>query len=401
MDRNSSDKMLADLFQTAANKLAPQLSKWRRHLHANPELSYVEFETMKFVAKELEKMNISFIDGVATTGIIATIESNNPDSRFMALRADMDALPIKELNDVPYASLNSGVMHACGHDAHTTFLLGAAHILSTHKQHWSGTVRLIFQPGEERLPGGASLMVAEGALKNPVPSHILGSHVFPELPTGQVGMRSGTYMASADEIHLTIIGKGGHAALPEDQVNPLLVASEILLALEKLISERPDKSIKTVLAFGFIEGKGATNVIPNSVHLQGTFRSLDEKWRFDSHKKMTDIINQICENRGAKSELDLKVGYPSVYNNPELTARMRSSAITYLGQENVHDLPERMTAEDFSFYANEIPGCFYRIGTSSPHSELGHNGLHTPTFDVDEDSLKLGAGLMAFAAATT
>ena len=392
---------LADLFKSAAESLVPQLSIWRRHLHSHPELSYEEYETMKYVSGELDKMGVTHTSGVADTGIVATIESNDPTSRFMALRADLDALPIQELNDVPYASCNPGVMHACGHDVHTTSLLGAAHILSNNKDQWKGTVRLIFQPGEEQLPGGASLMVAEGVLKNPVPSHILGSHVFPELPAGHVGMRPGTYMASADEIHLTIVGKGGHAALPDNQSNPLIVASEIILALEKFMNERPDPSIKTVLAFGFIEGLGATNVIPNEVHLKGTFRSLNETWRYEVHKKIKSIVEEICQKRDAKADLRIPVGYPSVYNDPDLTARMKSSAIAFLGEEKVHDLPVRMTAEDFSFYAREIPGCFYRIGTSSPISDLGHRGLHTPYFDVDEDALKLGAGLMAFAAATT
>jgi len=392
---------LADLFKSAAESLVPQLSIWRRHLHSHPELSYEEYETMKYVSGELDKMGVTHTSGVADTGIVATIESNDPTSRFMALRADLDALPIQELNDVPYASCNPGVMHACGHDVHTTSLLGAAHILSNNKDQWKGTVRLIFQPGEEQLPGGASLMVAEGVLKNPVPSHILGSHVFPELPAGHVGMRPGTYMASADEIHLTIVGKGGHAALPDNQSNPLIVASEIILALEKFMNERPDPSIKTVLAFGFIEGLGATNVIPNEVHLKGTFRSLNETLRYEVHKKIKSIVEEICQKRDAKADLRIPVGYPSVYNDPDLTARMKSSAIAFLGEEKVHDLPVRMTAEDFSFYAREIPGCFYRIGTSSPISDLGHRGLHTPYFDVDEDALKLGAGLMAFAAATT
>ncbi|MDG2312298.1 MAG: M20 family metallopeptidase [Flavobacteriales bacterium] len=392
---------LADLFKSAAESLVPQLSIWRRHLHSHPELSYEEYETMKYVSDELDKMGVPHTSGIADTGIVATIESNDPTLRFMALRADLDALPIQELNDVPYASCNPGVMHACGHDVHTTSLLGAAHILSKNKDQWTGTVRLIFQPGEEQLPGGASLMVAEGVLKNPVPSHILGSHVFPELPAGHVGMRPGTYMASADEIHLTIVGKGGHAALPENQSNPLIVASEIILALEKFMNERPDPSIKTVLAFGFIEGLGATNVIPNEVHLKGTFRSLNEIWRYEVHKKIKSIVEEICQKRDAKADLRIPVGYPSVYNDPDLTARMKSSAIAFLGEEKVHDLPVRMTAEDFSFYAREIPGCFYRIGTSSPISDLGHSGLHTPYFDVDEDALKLGAGLMAFAAATT
>ena len=399
MEHNNTH--LADLFKSAAENLAPQLSIWRIHLHSHPELSYEEYETMKYVSGELDKMGVIHTSGVADTGIVATIESNDPTSRFMALRADLDALPIQELNDVPYASCNPGVMHACGHDVHTTSLLGAAHILSKNKDQWKGTVRLIFQPGEEQLPGGASLMVAEGVLKNPVPSHILGSHVFPELPAGHVGMRPGTYMASADEIHLTIVGKGGHAALPENQSNPLIVASEIILALEKFMNERPDPSIKTVLAFGFIEGLGATNVIPNEVHLKGTFRSLNETWRYEVHKEVKSIVEEICQKRGATADLRIPVGYPSVYNDPDLTARMKSSAIAFLGKEKVHDLPVRMTAEDFSFYAREIPGCFYRIGTSSPISDLGHSGLHTPHFDVDEDALKLGAGLMAYAAATT
>ena len=244
-------------------------------------------------------------------------------------------------------------------------------------------------------------MVGEGVLKNPIPQHILGQHVFPDLPAGHVGMRSGTYMASADELHIVVKGKGGHAALPENQVNPLLVASEILLALERFIKERADPEIKTVLGFGFIEGKGATNVIPNEVRLKGTFRSLNEEWRFNAHSKMREIVNTICDKRGATVEFHIPVGYPSVYNNPELTKRMRVIAENYLGVEYVHDLPERMTAEDFSFFANEIPGCFYRLGTSSPNSDLGHSGLHTPTFDIDESALEIGAGLMAYAAVMT
>ena len=392
---------LAELFAEVAKEISPQLSSWRRHLHAHPELSYKEFKTMEFVCSELDKMEIPYKSGVSGTGIVATIKGRNPTSKLIALRADLDALPITELNKVDYVSCNPGIMHACGHDVHTTSLLGAALILSRNCEKWDGTIRLIFQPGEECLPGGASLMVGEGVLKNPIPQHILGQHVFPDLPAGHVGMRSGTYMASADELHIVVKGKGGHAALPENQVNPLLVASEILLALDRFIKERADPEIKTVLGFGFIEGKGATNVIPNEVRLKGTFRSLNEEWRFYAHSRMREIVDAICDQRGATVEFHIPVGYPSVYNNPELTKRMRVIAEDYLGVEYVHDLPERMTAEDFSFFANEIPGCFYRLGSSSPNSDLGHSGLHTPTFDIDESALEIGAGLMAYAAVMT
>ena len=389
---------LAELFAKTAKEIAPQLSLWRRHLHAHPELSYKEFKTMEFVSQELEKMGISYKPGIAGTGIVATLEGLNPSSKLVALRADLDALPINELNEVEYASCNPGIMHACGHDVHTTSLLGAALILSRNKDKWEGTMRLIFQPGEECLPGGASLMVAEGVLQNPTPSHILGQHVFPDLPAGHVGMRAGTYMASADELHITINGKGGHAALPNNQVNPLLVASELLLALEMFMENRENKEVKTVLGFGFIEGLGATNVIPNEVSIKGTFRSLNEEWRFFAHSEMKRIADEVCERRGATIDFHIPVGYPSVYNNPELTKKMRLIAEEYLGSDKVHDLSERMTAEDFSYFANEIPGCFYRLGTSSPDSDLGHSGLHTPTFDIDESALEIGAGLMAYAA---
>ena len=381
-----------------ASNLQAQLISWRRHLHANPELSFEEHQTMAFISKVLDKLDITHEKGVASTGVVATIKGRNPESRLVALRSDHDALPITEENDVDYASKNKGVMHACGHDVHTTSLLGAASILSQTSDLWEGTIRLIFQPGEERLPGGASIMVKEGVLENPVPTKIIGQHVFPDLPAGHVGMRGGMYMASADEIYLTINGKGGHAALPKGQCNPLLVASEILLAFENFVESREEQDVKTVLAFGFIEGQGATNVIPNSVHIKGTFRSLDEDWRFKAHSQMHDIVNSICTKRGATADLDIRVGYPSVYNNPQLTERMHKAAVEYLGADKVHELPERMTGEDFSFYAQKIPGCFYRLGTASPDSDHGHHGLHTPKFDIDESALEIGAGLLAYGA---
>ncbi len=389
---------LRDEIRNIAEGLSHQLIEWRRYLHSNPELSFEEYSTMEYISSVLSDIGVEHEKGVAGTGIVATIKGKNPLSKLIALRSDHDALPIQELNDVDYVSKNDGVMHACGHDVHTTSLLGAASILNQTKNSWYGTIRLIFQPGEERIPGGASIMVKEGVLENPIPEHIIGQHVFPDLPAGHVGMRGGMYMASADEIYLTINGKGGHAALPEGQCNPLLVASEILLAFERLIDERKEKEVKTVLRFGFIEGKGATNVIPDSVKLMGTFRSLDENWRFKAHDLMKNLVNEICEKRGAIADLEIRIGYPSVYNNPDLTERMRKSAIEYLGEDKVHELPERMTGEDFSFYAQKIPGCFYRLGTASPNSDHGHHGLHTPYFDIDENALVIGAGLMAYGA---
>ena len=391
---------LKDQIKHLASTIHPQLISWRRHLHAHPELSFEEHETMEFISNVLTELGISNKKGIAGTGVVATIIGRNPNSRTIALRSDHDALPIIEKNEVEYASKNHGKMHACGHDVHTTSLLGAASILASTSDQWDGTIRLIFQPGEERLPGGASIMVKEGVLENPIPSHIIGQHVFPDLPAGHVGMRGGMYMASADEIHITINGKGGHAALQKGQCNPLLVASEILLACEQFIETRKNPEIKTLLAFGFIEGSGATNVIPSSVQLKGTFRSLNEEWRFNAHSKIREIVDSRCAKRGATADLDIRVGYPSVYNDPKLTDRMFNAAIEYLGEDKVHELPERMTGEDFSFYAQKIPGCFYRLGTASPDSEHGLHGLHTPRFDIDESALKIGAGLMAYGAIT-
>ncbi len=387
---------LKDSIKKLASELQPQLIKWRRHMHANPELSFAEYKTMDFITSVLDELGVEYEEGIADTGVVALIKGVDSESRIVALRSDHDALPIEEKNEVEYASKNLGVMHACGHDVHTTSLLGAASILNSTRSEWKGTIKLIFQPGEERLPGGASLMIKAGALESPRPKQIIGQHVFPDLEAGHVGMRPGMYMASTDELYLTINGKGGHAALPKGQCNPILVASEILLEFEKLLENREEQDVKTVLAFGFIEGKGATNVIPNSVKLEGTFRSLNEEWRSKAHAQMQAIVNECCAKRGAEGELEIRIGYPSVYNNPELTERVMSNAIEYLGKDKVHLLPERMTAEDFSFYALEMPGCFYRLGTASPNSELGHHGLHTPQFDVDESALEIGAGLMAF-----
>lgn len=378
-----------------AREIRDELIAIRRHLHQNPELSFKEYETSKFVQDQLIKLNIPF-EVKADTGIVALINGKN-DERVIALRADMDALPIQEENDCDYSSMNKGVMHACGHDVHTTSLLGVAMILKNIQSELNGTVKLIFQPGEEQIPGGATLMIKAGALDNPKPSAILGQHVYPELEAGKVGFRPGKYMASADEIYLKVIGKGGHAALPERNIDPVLIASHIIIALHQIASRRAHPGTPTVLSFGKVIANGATNVIPNEVNIAGTFRTFDEQWRREAHKLIDKIASQTAEAMGGRCEVDIRVGYPFVLNDPELTERSKQQAIEFLGENQVIDLDMRMTGEDFSFYTQLMPGCFYRLGTKNgPDGAL--KGLHTPTFNVDEKCLETGSGLMAWMA---
>ncbi|SDA40060.1 amidohydrolase [Algoriphagus alkaliphilus] len=369
----------------------------RRHLHANPELSFKEFKTAEFVETKLKEIGITEIDKKATTGWSALIKGKNPDKKVIALRADMDALPIIEANDVPYKSKNLGVMHACGHDAHTASLLGAAKILHEIKDQFEGTIKLIFQPGEELVPGGASLMIKDGVLQNPRPDGILGQHVMPFIPAGKVGFRPGLYMASTDELYITVNGKGGHGAMPETFIDPVLIASHMIVALQQIVSRVANPKIPSVLSFGRVEALGATNVIPNEVKIQGTFRTLDEAWRSKAHEKMLQIARGIVEGMGGQLDFEIRKGYPFLKNEPELTARSMDAAREYLGEENVLDLDIWMAAEDFAFYSQEIDGCFYRLGTRNEARGI-ISGVHTPTFDIEEDALEIGAGLMAWLA---
>jgi amidohydrolase len=380
-------------------------SEWvgiRRHLHAHPELSFEEHQTMDYVSSVLTSWGVEHQTQVTGTGIVAHVHGQQPDSRTVALRADMDALPITEANEVDYASTNPGVMHACGHDVHTTSLLGALRILQLTSDGWQGTVRCIFQPGEETIPGGAKDMVAAGVLTNPEPAGIFGQHVFPDLPAGHVGVRGGAYMASADEIHLTVKGKGGHAALPHKCRDAVLAASNVVVAAQQLVARLCPPGQPSVLSFGFMDALGSTNVLPNQVRLKGTFRAMDEGWRHEAHKALTALIQSTCQAHGCEADLDIRKGYPAVNNHVGMAAAFKAVACEYLGTAHVHDLDIRMTGEDFSYFANEIPGCFYRLGTASPDpgNALGTHGLHTPRFDVDEEALKVGTGLMAYAAAT-
>ena len=368
----------------------------RRHLHAHPELSYQEFQTVKFVAEQLASFGIES-QPIATTGLIAEIKGKNADKKIIALRADMDALPILEENDVAYKSKNAGVMHACGHDVHTSSLLMTARILNEVKDDFEGTIRLLFQPGEEKNPGGASYMIKEGALENPRPSAILGQHVFPLLPAGKIGFREGMYMASADEIYLKVIGKGGHGAAPDLAIDPIVIASHIIIALQQVISRNANPRQPTVLTFGNIIGLGATNIIPNEVNIAGTFRAMNEAWRESALVKIKKMAESIAEGMGGRCEVDISRGYPYLENNPELTRRIRSAAIEYVGKENVVDIDITLGAEDFSYYSQIVPASFYRLGTNNIDKGI-NSYVHTPTFDIDEDALSIGPGLMAWMA---
>jgi len=375
----------------------PRLVKTRRYLHANPELSFKEFETAKYISNLLSEWGIPHETGVGGNGIVGMIHGKNPGSKVIALRADMDALPIKELNQVEYKSLNTGVMHACGHDVHTTCLLGAAKILNQNKNNFEGSIKLIFQHAEEKLPGGAIQMIEAGVLENPKPKAIIGQHVFPDLEAGKVGFRGGMYMASSDEINLYVHGKGGHAAMPEKHNDTVLAASQIIVALQQLVSRKASPQMPTVLSFGKIVADGAYNVIPDKVSIFGTFRTFDEKWRAEAHRNIALIAQSIAVAYGCECEVVIEKGYPFLVNDENVTRAANEAAIEFLGKENVVELNMRMTAEDFASYSQLIPACFYRLGTANAAKGIT-SALHTPTFDIDEKSIETGTGLMVWIA---
>ena len=386
---------LKDRIKSLAADYAQEVVSIRRHLHRHPELSFKEFETAAFIAGKLREYAITYKDKIAQTGIVAEIQGNDPGSKTVALRADMDALPVNEQNDVEYQSVNKGVMHACGHDVHMACLLGAARILSEIKSEFKGTVRLIFQPSEETYPGGAKVMIEEGVLENPRPEAIFGQHVFPELETGMIGMKSGKYMASTDEVFITVKGKGGHAAIPDKVVDPVLIASHIVIALQQIVSRKSKPIMPTVVSFGKISSKGKTNIIPDEVKLEGIIRTFDEDWREEIKTQIKKISSGIAESMGGSCDVFIDPGYPAVVNDDVLTAQAREYAIEFLGEDLVVDLEMRMTAEDFSYYARKIPGCFFRLGTRNEKQGITSN-LHSATFDVDESSLETGMGIMAW-----
>ncbi|WP_367890807.1 M20 family metallopeptidase [Ferruginibacter sp.] len=391
-------ELLQQQIKNLASQYAAEMIEVRHHLHANPELSYKEFKTAAYIQQKLTALNITF-EVKATTGVIALIEGKNPDKKIVALRGDMDALPIMEENDVPYKSTVPGVMHACGHDVHTTCLLGAAKILSTLKDEWEGTVKLIFQPGEEKNPGGASLLIKEGVLQNPAPQSIFALHVHPGLEVGKLSFRGGMVMASADEIYITIRGKGGHAAAPQNTADTILIAAHLIVSLQQIISRNNDPFNPSVLSITSIQGGYTTNVIPSEVKLMGTFRAMDEEWRFKAHELIIKMATELVHSMGAEIDIKIDVGYPFVLNNEKLNAAARKKAEAYLGTENVSETELRMGAEDFAYYSHQIPGCFFRLGVGNKAKGISI-GVHTPTFNIDEGAIEIGMGMMALLGAT-
>ena len=388
--------MIKDKIKTLAEKIFNDVVGYRRHIHANPELSFKEFQTSAYIKEKLTGWGIPFT-ACANTGVVGIIEGAKPSNKVVALRADMDALPILETNDKEYASKNKGVMHACGHDVHSSSLLGTAFILNSLKEDFGGTIKLIFQPAEELLPGGASIMIKEGVLENPKPQAVLGQHVMPFIEAGKVGFRSGIYMASTDELYVTVTGKGGHGAQPQQNIDPVVIASHIIIALQQIVSRIADPRLPSVLSFGKVTANGATNVIPNEVKIEGTFRTLNEDWRAEAHKRMKKMAEGMAESMGGSCDFEIRKGYPFLINEEKLTNNAKQFAQEFLGEENVLDLDIWMAAEDFSYFSQAADACFYRLGTGNEAKNTS-NSVHTSNFDIDEDALKISTGLMAYIA---
>lgn len=380
-----------------AKKYFKQVVDIRRHLHQYPELSFKEYETSKYIISLLNDWGIQYKSGIAENGVVAIIEGKNPEKRAIALRADIDALPVEEKNQVPYKSKNKGIMHACGHDAHTASLLGVILILNELRGEIEGTIKCVFQPAEELLPGGAKLMIDQGVLKNPEPEIIIGQHVYPELPAGKVGMKSGAYMASTDEIYMSIKGKGGHGAMPDKINDTVLIASHIIVALQQISSRLAPAGTPTVLSFGKFIANGATNVIPDEVNIEGTFRTMNEEWRAKAHQKINTIATGIANSMGAEIAINIKKGYPVLINDEKVTLKAKKTAQKFLGDANVVDLDFRMTAEDFAYFSQHKPSVFYRLGVSS-EEDVECSPLHSAHFNIDEKALETGMGTMAYLA---
>jgi amidohydrolase len=381
--------------QSLAAEYLPDTISIRRFLHQHPELSGEEIKTAEYIGARLKEYHIPFRSGIGGNGIVAIIEGANASKKVIALRSDMDALPIREENDVKYKSLKAGVMHACGHDVHMACMLGAARIMMQLRSQLNGTVKLIFQPHEEKYPGGAIKMIKEGVLENPRPDLVIGQHVYPELEAGKIGVKSGLYMASTDEVHITVKGKGGHAAIPHKIIDPIVIAAHLILALQQIVSRNAKPTVPTVISFGRIIGDGRTNIIPDEVKLEGIIRTYDEGWRKEIQDRIVRISKGVAEGMGGTCEVIIDKGYPALDNDKEVTERVRSYAKEYLGEDHVADLEMRMTAEDFAYYARLLPSCFYRLGVMNTTRGITSN-LHTSTFDADESSIETGMGFMAW-----
>lgn len=371
---------------------------WRRQIHKSPELSFEEYETLQMIHNLLDSWGIEnkIVD---KTGVVATIKGKNPDKKTIALRADIDALPIQEKSSAEYCSIRKGVMHACGHDAHTAMLLGVARVLNQLRDSFEGSIRLIFQPGEEKLPGGAKLMIEKGILENV--DAIIAQHVFPDLPCGEVGFCAGEYMASCDEINITVSGKGGHAAKIKERSNTTVAAAKMLCAISELSSEfnKEERDNPIIIAFGSFIADGTYNVIPDKVHLKGTMRTFNEKERKSIKNKIKKICSEIAKEMNVKARVFIEEGYPVLINDANLTESLKKTAAEFMGDDKVKEISQMMTAEDFAWYSHKTKACMYRIGTSNVEKGI-ISKQHTPTFDIDEDALKIGVGLMTYLALT-
>ena len=392
---------MLDRIRSLADDAFPEVVRLRRALHRRPELAFREHETAALVAQTLAEIGLDVTTGVARTGVVAHVEGGGTGPTI-ALRADMDALPIQEATGLAFASETDGAMHACGHDAHTAMLLGAARVLHSVRDELAGTVRLVFQPSEEKAPGGARVMVEEGVLgamdgHGPV-EQMFGQHVVPHLPAGTLGVRAGMFMASADEVYLTVRGTGGHAAAPQELTDVVLVQAHVLTALQAVISRNRPPGVPSLLSFGRVRADGATNVLPDEVRLEGTFRSMDEDWRFRAHELIQRTAGKTAEAFGATCEVEVVVGYPALRNDEAAAAFARETAVAYVGEERVVDLPMWYASEDFSFYTEQVPGAFSVVGVGNEAEGITH-GLHTPRFTVDEEALRVGTGFLAALAA--
>ena len=384
--------------QELSKKIFDKVNAYREHLHSNPELSYKEYNTAKFVSEKLADIGIESTS-IGGTGVMALIsgEQHGDNDKCIALRADLDALPIQEENEVSYKSKNDGVMHACGHDVHTSILLGAAEILYHFRNQLPVPVKLIFQPGEEQNPGGATYIIKDGGLENPKVLKMIALHVFPDLEYGHFGFREGLYMASCDELHLEIQGLGGHGALPERTINPLFMGAEFILKAKQYIDENTPENVPSVINFGHFDAKGATNVVPEKAFIKGTFRTMDENWRATAKEGLQRISNEISLKYKGQIHLNISDGYPFLKNDVELTREIHKLTELNFGEEYVHDLPLRMTAEDFSFYSQLVPVCFFRLGVRNNEKGIV-NGLHHAKFDIDKRSIQKGMTLLSLIA---
>ena len=386
-------KNIIDSINEHSSSFLGETRGYWRHLHANPELSFNEKQTALFIAKILKENNITVHEGINGNGLIGIIEGHKP-GKTIGIRAELDALPINESNNLDFISTNTGVMHACGHDIHMASLLGTAIIINRLKAELNGKILLIFESGEEQIPGGAKQIIDSNIFQNNFPDAMLAFHVLPELTAGKAGFREGQYMASGDEIHITVKGKGGHAALPHTTINPIMISSQLLLNLKHFIDNETPNNIPSILSFGKVIANGATNVIPNEVQIEGTFRTMDEDWREKAHSLIEKISKDTCQTLGGDCSIDIRKGYPSIYNNSEMTRKIRVLTEQFLGASNVVDLDRRMTTDDFAYFSHIIPSVFFRLGVGYDNED--NHQLHSSTFTANQEILNYSSGLLAW-----